>query len=90
MRGRNFFQYRLFNAAARHGMRAARVKVATRWRPQRRRNFAFDSKKFGFSHLQFGCRGQQRLGVRVIGAAEHRISRGRLDHTAQIHDDHAV
>ena len=90
MAGRDLAQRRALRAAAREGVRATWVEMAARRRVERRWNFALDNLECAAPCLDPRHRGQQRLGVGVVGAGEDLACRRLLDHAAEVHDDHPV
>src|SRR5450830_1605335 len=87
---RHFLQYRRLLPAARHRMRAARMKMASRRRIQRAGNLALDRRKRLVARLQPRHFRQQGLGVWMVGMREQFVDRGALDDTTQIHDDQPI
>ncbi len=60
------------------------------WRVQRAGDFPLDRVITGTANIKSRDLRQQGLGIRVIGTRKQVIDRCGLDHTAQVHHDHAV
>src|SRR5690606_37926685 len=87
---RDVAQQRPLGRTARHGVRAARMKRAAGGRRQRRGQLALDGQVIAPPRPQIGPLHQQRLGIRVVGARQHRLGRTELDDAPQVHDGHPV
>ncbi len=59
-------------------------------RVERAGDFPFDRVIPGTAHIEARNLRQQGLGIGVVGRAKQLLHRRALDHTAQIHDHHAV
>src|SRR5262249_57903692 len=78
--GRDLDQSRAFGPAARQRERATRMEVATRWRRERRRDFARDRGEAALAGVEPRHIGQQRLRIGVVWRAEPFFGRSAFDH----------
>ena len=80
----DFAQPRGLGTAARHGVRAARVKMAAARGIERRRNFAADGFEFAVPQVHARHLLEQRAGIGMIGRAEQHRGGRALDHAPEI------
>src|SRR5579862_2834478 len=84
-------QHRLLPAAARHGLRAARVKPTSGWRVQRTGHLSRqDDLLAPFVRMARQRGGKQRLGVGMLRRPGERSRIAHLDDLAKIHHHNRV
>ena len=80
----------LLLAASLKGVWTTGMEMATRWRVQRRRDFAFDRFKLVLTGIYPRNFAQQRLGVRMIRPGEKFLGGRQFHNPSKIHDRHAI
>ena len=87
---RDFAQIRSLQFAYGHGMRAARMKMATGRRIERARDFTRNRLEDALACSNPWHLGHQGLRIGMIGSGKYLGSRTFLHNSAQIHDDDTI